>query len=330
MTPSKRTGAASAAPVVIPEGATLAQIERMEREAFDAIENVQDPDEAEALLRQVTIAEQAVRIAKVSAEREQRWSGLKLRAERKYGELLGPKQPGKRTDRQPVSAADRSSSGADREAQSQARKVAAVPQEDFDAYISEATKPTRAGLLRDKQPASKRRTKRKSSTAPPDAVDLLRRRIRQVRDLDGRDRPRWTLEDTDNVELVLKHLLKRRPKYSGKRLRELASKRGNGSQLADLQYRMMQLTSMLESVDVATIELADAEEASEFHDDLVELQLWMERSIAFASMRLSDAKLEYKISKLRDPTGRTDAERQTAARLADKLERRRRELYLTS
>src|SRR6516165_10639019 len=84
-------GAASAAPIpAIPEGATLAEIDRAEEFVFAAIDGVQTPDEAEQLLRQVTAAEQAIRLARIGAEREQRWGGFRLRAERRYGELLGP------------------------------------------------------------------------------------------------------------------------------------------------------------------------------------------------------------------------------------------------
>jgi len=160
--------------------------------------------------------------------------------------------------------------------------------------------------------------------------DRLRKRAKDVRSLPSDQRPRWTETDVELVDTVLTHLLKRRPKYSGKRLRELASKRGNGNKLADVQYRMMQLTSILESIDIADYELTDPEEVGEFHDDLVELQVWTERSVAYASAKLDDAALERKIRKLRDPSGRPAAEQRTANALADKLERRRRESRLAS
>ena len=132
----------------------------------------------------------------------------------------------------------------------------------------------------------------------------------------------------------LRNEMKRRdqnplPRAAGKRLRELAPKRGAGA-LVDLQYRMMQLTSILESVDVAAFDLSDADEVAEFHNDLIELQLWMDRSISLASARLDDAALERKIRKLRDSAGRTEAEQRNAAALAEKLERRRRESGLVS
>ena len=321
MAPSSTNGigAASAAPIAIPEGATPALVDRMAQAAADAIEDVDNAEAAEALLDQVTVAEHAIRLAKISAEHEARWAGLRLRAERRYGELLGPATTGGQRKGH-VSGAN--VEGTERLAQHQARKVAAVPAADFEAYVAGNPRPTRSGLLRSTAPRPSPR-KRKTDTSPAEALDRLRARIKQVRELDARVRPRWTLEDAEHVELVARHLLKRRPKYSGRRLRELATKRRNGHELAALQYRMMQLTSILESVDVADYDLADPEAVSEFHDDLVELQFWMDRSISLASSRLDDVKLLEKLRIMRDPTGRTEAERRTANAIAAKIERRR-------
>ena len=324
------TGAASAAPIAISKNAGLAEIDRAEQAAYAAIDAVQDPDAAEDLLCQVKVAEHAIRIAKVSADREQRWAGLRLRAERRYGELLGPPMSRRETG----GVTGRNTSGADRAAQSRARKVAAVPEVEFEAYLADTPKPTHAGLVRDRKTKAAAPTQQngKPNVSPAEAADRLRQRVRYVQDANASARPRWTLEDVQHLDLVMKHLLKRRPKYAGKRLRELAPKRGVGPKprLADLQYRMMQLTQILESVDVADYDLSDPEEVEEFHDDLVELQLWMERSISLASARLDDAALERKIRKLRDTSGRPEPEQQTARALADKLERRRRESRLNS
>jgi len=59
---------------------------------------------------------------------ERRWRGIRLRAERRYGELLGPKRPGKRTS-------DRLSE-VEHKSRERARKVAAVPAEKFEDYLS--------------------------------------------------------------------------------------------------------------------------------------------------------------------------------------------------
>ncbi len=319
-------GAASAAlSITIPDGATLAQIDQMEQAAYEAIDSVQDPDAAELLLREVKLADHAVRLAQVSKEREQRWGGLRLRAERRYGELLGPSKEGRPSGN--VTGSHVSSS--ERKGSSRARKVAAVPQEVFDGYLAETPRPTREGLLDTASPVSSRPRPKPANGSRVDAAERLRDRLKHLRGIRAQRR-HWTEEDMDDVQWILNNPWKRRPKYSGKRLRELAVKRQNGSELAGLQYRMMQLTSILESVDVSSYDLADPEDVSDFHDDLVELQLWMDRSISLASSRLDDSVLQEKIRKIRDVTGRTEAEARTALLIADRLERRRRERHLSS
>lgn len=320
------TGAASAAPsLVISENATLAEVDRAEQVARDLIDDVQDPAVAEELLRKVTSAAEVARLMKVGADREQRWRGLRLRAERRYGELLGPAHTGGQREGH-VSATN--VDGGQRFAQHQARKVAAVPESDFEAYLADSPKPTRTGLLR-KTATGARRRKRGNEVPPAEATERLRQRAREVRSLPSDQRPRWTERDVDIVEAVLANPVKPRAKYSGKRLRELAAKRRNGHELAKLQYRIVELVGILESVDVADYNLSDADDVSQFHDDLFALYAWMDRAISLASARLDDERLEQKIRKLRAPDGRTDAERRTAAMLADRLERRRRESQLT-
>src|SRR5215831_7727708 len=244
MTSSRVGGAASAAPLATIQrnGATPALADQWEVEALDVLEAVQDPAEAEVLLGKVTLAAEAMRIGKLGAEYERRWKVLRLKAERRYGELLGPAEPGGNNARVTGSH----TAPEERAAKARARKVADVPPYVFDAYVTDDPQPSREGLLRKQKPKVAPRPRPSTETEPAEAADLLRRRARQVRATDNRVRPRWTLEDAGHVELVLKHLLKRRPKYSGKRLRELAAKRqaGGGTQLIDLQYRMMQLTSM--------------------------------------------------------------------------------------
>ena len=162
----------------------------MEQAAYDEIDNVQDPDTAEELLRRVTAAAQAIRLARVSQEREQRWGGLRLRAERRYGELLPPPDRGSRS----VSGAN---TGAERFAQHQARKVAAVPEADFEAYITDSPKPTRTGLLRATAATAPRPSTTKKEIPPDEAHEQLKRRAKEVRSLPLDQRPRWTERDVD-------------------------------------------------------------------------------------------------------------------------------------
>jgi hypothetical protein len=317
-------GAATAAPALRIDGnATMAQIDEAEPRAWQAIRDVDDPDQAERLLQQVTVAEQAIRVMKISADREQRWAALRLRAERRWGELLGP--PEDKGGRRTVSGTN----GSVRFAHNQARRVAAVPLAAFDAYLAEAEKPSRTGLFRETTDKPKQAKRKTAQVEPVAALDQLKKRSKDVRKLPSDSRPRWTEKDCDLVDTVLGSLLKRRPKYAGRRLRELGAKRrGNPTALADLQYKMMQLTSILESVDVADVQVADTDDVGEFHDDLVEVQLWVDRSLAIASARLDDAALKRKIEKLRNNVGRSEPERRTAEALAAKLERRRRESRL--
>jgi hypothetical protein len=105
------------------------------------------------LLRQITAYQQAVRLAKLGAEQERRWGGIRLQAERKVGELLPPEQPGRRSDLEPL-VADQRLSQADYDARKKARKVAAVPEDKFTEYVATADAPTRAGLLRTPEKSS--------------------------------------------------------------------------------------------------------------------------------------------------------------------------------
>ena len=99
----------------------LAALDAMELEAVDAIGSVTRPEEAEALLRKVKAVHEAQRLARVGAEYEKRWSIVRLKSERKYGELLGPAE-----NHGPATVtAGNGSTGADRKARSRARQVAA-------------------------------------------------------------------------------------------------------------------------------------------------------------------------------------------------------------
>lgn len=143
-----KPGAASAAPALIREQQELAEADQWEADALDAIEAVQDPDEAESLLRKVTTVAQAMRLNKISGDREWRWRVLRLRAERRYGELLGPAEeqprtaPGKRVTPSHVLE------DAERKVRHRARQVAAVPAERFEEYVGNSEEPSHRGLLR--------------------------------------------------------------------------------------------------------------------------------------------------------------------------------------
>jgi hypothetical protein len=117
-------------------------------------------------------------------------------------------------------------------------------------------------------------------------------------------------------------------KRSGRRLREIQAARGAGlAGLIDVQYRIMQMTSLLESIDVgaeAAMEKGNvADVVATMVDDLLELQIWMDHTLSHCSAYLDYAHKLAKIRQLREETaGRTPAEIATARRLADRLERR--------
>jgi hypothetical protein len=157
------TASSAPLPATAEPGATPALADQWEAEAIGAIESVATPDEAETLLGKVRIAASCVRIAKLGRDRSSRWSRITLQAERRYGELLPPKKKAGRKSGI-VSHAD-NSSGPQREAQSQARKVAEVPKKKFDEYVNTEKEPSRAGLLR--KAAGKVKPKPK---APPKPV----------------------------------------------------------------------------------------------------------------------------------------------------------------
>lgn len=125
--------------------ATPALADQWEADALAAIDAVATPEAAEDLLTRVKFAEQAIRLAKLGAEREQRWGRVRLMSERRYGELLGPAERGvnqhTRTSTMEVQR--------DHKSEHRARAVAAVPEPVFEEYVETAPKPSRAGLLRE-------------------------------------------------------------------------------------------------------------------------------------------------------------------------------------
>jgi hypothetical protein len=119
----------------------------------------------------------------------------------------------------------------------------------------------------------------------------------------------------------------KRPKRGGRRMREIRErkKQGGVSKLIDVQYRIVQLTNQLESIEIEDYELDDVtqEALKGIYDDLSELQTWMDMALASVERRMEDANLITKIKHLREgTTGRTEEEIRTARRLADRLQRR--------
>lgn len=140
----------------------VAELEQLESDALHAIESVTEPSEAERLLARVRAVQEAQRLARLGADYEKRWGVVRLKAERKYGELLGPAERGR-----PVKnvSATHNMTDAERTAARVARKVAQVPDEIFIEFIETEEEPTRAGLLRKHAARKDSDAKRKSAAA---------------------------------------------------------------------------------------------------------------------------------------------------------------------
>jgi hypothetical protein len=363
---SRRTrGAASAAPLatVTRDSATPALADQWEAEALSAIESVQDPAEAEQLLGKVKLATEAMRVAKLGQDRERRWKALGLKAERRYGELLGPADG---STKRSVSTTN-----TQRRAEHQARKVAAVADDIFSDYIANDPKPSREGLLRKARP-------RKPKTANPNS--------RHARSRIEGDSARGAWSNDEVVAWTIKRLRRgatvndliresdagaydwplpgqglgqnaaekckaiaedrrrrgdtnrrRQPTESGKRLRQLNDQKraGRAGDLWHLQKAIAEAVGMLERFDLPELDWSEETETLivEIYDDLERHARWNDAAIDAVTAHMDDLGRQRKIKMLRDRAddpSSTPFERTTAARLADRLERKQSASRLTS
>jgi hypothetical protein len=103
---------------------------------------------AEDFYRRVAAVEDAMRWARLSTTVCVAMGRVRLRAERRWGELLGPPE---RDTPPPGGVSDANAmGGAERVARREARRVAEVPAGAFEAYVTAEREdpPTRAGVLR--------------------------------------------------------------------------------------------------------------------------------------------------------------------------------------
>lgn len=129
--------------------ATLVEADQWEADALASLAAVETPEDAEALLGRIKVAEQAIRVAKLGGEREQRWARVRLLGEKRYGELLGPARVGGQREGHVTSS---HVGAADRKTAERAREVAEVADADpqgFAEYVDTNPAPSRAGLLRE-------------------------------------------------------------------------------------------------------------------------------------------------------------------------------------
>ena len=90
------------------------------------------------LLAQIKLADQAIRLARLGADRERRWGRIRLLGERRYGELLGPAEVGSNQHREGAVTRGHGSTDDDRKQRERARQVAAVPEREFTEYVEAA------------------------------------------------------------------------------------------------------------------------------------------------------------------------------------------------
>lgn len=349
---TKDGGAASAAPlstITSPADVTLANIDALEAQATAAISLVRDAEQADDLLRRVTCVADAARTLRLAADQIHVWSVLKLKAERRYGELLGPAHRG-RTHKRTAGATSvtGSNTSADRAAQHKAHQVAAVPPEEFEEYVNTAENPSRAGLLNREKATDRRtgpnwKTEREAIIAWVDAraadgetrrEPLMEQAARGLYDWPWPDKilPRQTL---DKAQALLAERAraaraarqapkKKGPTESGKKLRSIPAQR---DYLSELRRAMWKVVGVLEDFDIGGVEWTPEveQEAAFLWEDLERVTEWLDRTKSETALHMRTIDLQRRLGVLRqrakDPSS-TEHERATAAELAATLERR--------
>lgn len=137
----------------VPAPRTTEEIQAAESHAFalsalDAIHAVKTPEEAEHLLARVKVAAEAARVMHLGKALSREWRGVEIKAERRWGELLGEAEPGRPSGGIVTDSNDLPRAPAERKAAHEARKLAAVPAELVEEYVEKTEAPTKAGLLR--------------------------------------------------------------------------------------------------------------------------------------------------------------------------------------
>lgn len=123
---------AASAELVLTDRAALALLDEAER----ALAKVGTPEDADELWRKVKAVEEAARLARLAEATVGAMTRVRLRAKRRWGELLPEPEPGGNNNR----SSDRLSDGEYKQAE-RARKLAAVPREAFEAALESADKP---------------------------------------------------------------------------------------------------------------------------------------------------------------------------------------------
>lgn len=322
-----------------------AMADRYETDLLAAIEDVTDPDEAENLIKVATIAEEAVRLQRLGAGRMHRWAVVRLRAERKWGELLGPAGPGGGTGANQYTGSSPSSKGAAKAAENarrKAREVYAVDEQVFEHYVMSRPNPSRAGLLRGSTP----KTRRSYAETETEALRKeIRRRLRAGKKTDFRqlmDRFDMGQGFVQQQIAIVKELMtaegqrpagSRAKNWNGKtaptRQRELkesarASDAESYLRLMKMQTEIWKLCSVLENFRIEDLPLNEVslQTIIDLLDDLISLGTWHHQALASVSKWVSDSDRRRRIEALRNTDGRQPEEVKAYLAMADKLERK--------
>ena len=297
--------------------------------AYEDLAGVRTPEDAEDLLKRAHIAAEVIRLNKLGEGMVRQWSIFQLRSLRQYGKLLGPAEPNGRGAR--ISSGN--PSNAEKIARSQARKVADVPEDDFNDYVFTADTPSRSGLLRRFFPP-KNGTPRKREAAPDEDMikacfDGIRRNKTQA------EIGRKLGVKHDSLPLAKAYAVAEdrythrvagtnwNRKTNTKRLRELEAMRdGDYAQLLQWQHRFAEMCAILETIDLSgySPETTAMWKIADVYDDLISLGEWHDRALTMVCRWLGDIQLREKIRKMRETAGRTPQEAETANRRADRLE----------
>lgn len=116
--------------LVLTESAALALIDDAER----ALAEVSSPEDADELWRKVQAVEQAARLARVAEATIIRMTRVRLKAKRRWGELLPPPETGR--PKNVTASNDSPAPAADRVSEHRARKLAAVPENVFVSALT--------------------------------------------------------------------------------------------------------------------------------------------------------------------------------------------------
>jgi hypothetical protein len=320
---------------VLPSGVTtIEQSAKLLSVADELIRDAQTPEEAEELLRSTRTVEFVSSLQRLGEAQVKAWQRMTLRAMRRKGELLGEAHPTAGTGRgnKKSVTGGNAFTGAERKAANTARKIAAVPVEDFDLYLLTATRPSITGLL-EKICPPKKPGKPKPELAPEE--DLIKACLAGIRRKKTRiDIGRKLGMNKDTVALATayavawdRHHHPRIGSWTGKtntkRASELeAMRNGDYAKLVEWQLRFSKMCALLETVDLNGfgLDTINMWKIADIYDDLITLGEWHDRTLSAVQRWLNDINVREKITKLRDTSGRTPEEADTALRLADRLE----------